>query len=127
MQKLFLTTGVVLVLLLSSFAQSWQPVSAPDDVVLKPETEGDGQQFHLGELIPIKFSYTAKVPGTYFWVGQSSRLAGEHSLKISCLPSTERVSIPPSSPDEVTFGQMLNAPCGGLGGGIGVGCGDLRW
>lgn len=126
MQKLLLTTGVVLILLLSSFAQSSQPVWAPADVVLKLGTEGDGQQFHLGELIPIKFSYTAKVPGKYIWVGQSSKLVGGQSLEISCSPSTERVSTPPTSPDEVTFGQMLNPPCGGVGvgGGIGGGCGD---
>lgn len=124
MQKLFSTTVVVLILLLSSFAQSSQPISAPADVVLKLGTEGDGQQFHLGELIPVKFSYTAKVPGTYIWVGQSRKLVGGQSLEISCSPSTERVSTPPSSPDDVTFGQMLNAPCGGVGGGIGVGCGN---
>lgn len=124
MQKLFFMTGVVLILLLSSFAQNPQPVSAPADVVLKLETEGGGQQFHLGELIPIKFSYTAKVPGTYLWVGQSSRLVGGHPLNISCSPSTEGVGTSPSSPDEVTFAQMLNAPCGGVGGSIGGGCGD---
>jgi len=124
MQKLFLTTGVVLIFLLSSFGQSSQPVSAPADVLLKLGTEGDGQQFHLGELIPVTFSYTAKVPGTYIWVGQSRKLVRGQSLAISCSPSTERVSTPPSSPDEVTFGQMLNVPCGGVGGGIGGGCGD---
>jgi hypothetical protein len=124
MQKFLLATGVVLILLLSSFAQSSQPVSAPGDVVLKLGTEGDGQQFRLGELIPIKFSYTAKVPGTYIWVGQSRKLVGGQSLEISCSPPTERVSTPPTSPDEVAFGQMLNAPCGGVGVGSGGGCGD---
>lgn len=124
MQKLFLMTGVVLILLLSSFAQSSQPVSAPDDVVLKLGIEGDGRQFHLGELIPIKFSYTAKVPGTYFWVGQNRKLVGGQSLKISCSPSTEHTSTFSSSLDEVTFGQVLNAPCAGVGGGIGGGCVD---
>ncbi len=124
MQKLFLMTGVVLILLLSCFAQSSQPVSAPADVVLKLGIEGDGQLFHLGELIPIKFSYTAKVPGTYFWVSQSRKLVGGQSLNISCSPSTEQISTPPSSPDEDTFGQMLYGPCGGVGGGSGGGCGD---
>ena len=124
MQELFLTTGVVLIFLLSAFGQSSQPVSAPAEVVLKIGTEGDGQQFHLGELIPVEFSYTAKVPGTYIWVGQSNKLVGGHSLEISCSPPTERVSTPPGSPDQVTFGQMLTAPCGGVGGGIGGGCGD---
>jgi hypothetical protein len=127
MQKLFLTTGVVLILLLSSFAQSAQPVSAPADVVLKLGVEGDGHQFHLGELIPVKFSYSAKTPGRYVWVSQSSKLAGGRGLEISCSHSAERASTPPSSPDDVTFGQMLNAPCGGVGGGIGGGCGDCDW
>ena len=124
MQKLFLTTGVLLIFLLSSFGQRSEPVSAPADVILTLGTEGDGQQFHLGELIPVKFSYSAKVPGTYIRVGQSRKLVGGKSLEISCSPSTERVSTPASSPDEVTFGQMLNAPCAGVGGGIGGGCGD---
>lgn len=124
MQRLFLSSGVVLVLLLPLFGQSVQTLPAPADVVLKLGTEGDGQQFYLGELIPVKFSYTAKVPGTYIWVGQSRKLVGGQSFEISCSPSTERVSTPPSSPDEVTFGQILNAPCGGVGGGSGGGCGD---
>ena len=124
MQKLFLTIGLVLILLLSSFAQSSQPVLAPADVVLKLGTEGDGQQFHLGELIPVEFSYTARVPGRYIWVGQSRKLVGGQSLEISCSPSAERVTTPSSSPDDVTFGQMLNAPCGGVGSGTGGGCGD---
>jgi hypothetical protein len=75
MQKLFLTTGVVLVALLSSFAQNAEPVSAPADVILMLGTEGDGHQFHLGELIPVKFSYSAKTSGRYVWVSQSKKLA----------------------------------------------------
>src|ERR1700740_831742 len=98
MQKLFLNPGVVLIFLLSSFGQSSQPVSAPADVALELGIEGHGQQFHLGELIPVKFSYSAKGPGTYIWVGQSRKLVGGKSLEISCSPSTERVSTPPRSP-----------------------------
>ncbi|MDQ1692512.1 MAG: hypothetical protein QOH85_47 [Acidobacteriaceae bacterium] len=124
MQKLFLSIGVVLIVLLSSFAQNVEPVSASADVVLKLGTEGDGHQFHLGELIPVKFSYSAKTPGRYVWVSQSRKLAGGRSLEISCSPSAERVSLNPRSVDDVTFGQMLDAPCGGVGGGGGGGCGD---
>ena len=124
MQKLFLTTGVVLIVLLSSFAQNVEPVSAAADVVLRFETEGDGHQFHIGELIPVKFSYSTGTPGRYIRVSQSSKLVGGRSLEISCSPSTERVNLNPRSVDEVTFGQMLTAPCGGVGGGIGGGCGD---
>jgi hypothetical protein len=124
MQKLFLTTGVVLIVLLSSFAQNVEPVSAAADVVLRFEPEGDGHQFHIGELIPVKFSYTTWTPGRYVWVSQSSKLDGGRSLEISCSPSTERVNLNPRSVDEVTFGQMLTAPCGGVGGGIGGACGD---
>src|SRR4029077_20092720 len=105
MQRLFLTTGVVLIVLLSSFAQNVEPVSAGADVVLKLETEGDGHQFHLGELIPVKFSYGAGTPGRYVWVSQSSKLDGGRSIEISCSPSTERVDLNPRSVDEVTFGQ----------------------
>ena len=124
MQKLFLTIGVVFILPLSSFAQGAQPASVPADVVLKLGTNGDVHQFQLGELIPIEFSYSANTPGRYIWVSQSSKLAGGRSLEISCSPSAERVSTPPSSPHDVPFDQMLHAPCGGIGGGIGGGCGD---
>jgi hypothetical protein len=124
MQKLFLTISVVLILVLPSLAQGPQAVSAPGDVVLKLETDGDGQQFHLGELIPIKLSYTANSPGRYIWVSQSSKLSGGRSVEISCSPPAERVSRSASTPNETTFGQMLNAPCGGVGSGIGGGCGD---
>jgi hypothetical protein len=124
MQNLFLTTVVVLSILLSSLAQNAEPVSAPADVVLKLGTEGDGQQFHVGELIPVKFSYSAKTPGRYILISQSKKLAGGRTLQISCSPSAELVSLNPRSVDDVTFGQMLNAPCGGVGGGFGGGCGD---
>jgi hypothetical protein len=124
MQKLFLTTAIVLIVLPPPFAQSVQPVSAPSDVILELGIEGDGHKFHLGELVPVKFSYSAKNPGKYVWVSQSGKLTGGRSLEISCSPSAERVSTRPTSPDDTTFGQMLNAPCGGVGGGSGGGCGD---
>ncbi len=123
MQKLFLTIGVVLILLPSSFAQRTQPVAAPADVVLELGIEGDGHQFHLGELIPVKFSYSAKTPGRYVQVSQIRKLAGGRSLEISCSPSAERFSLKPRSVDDVTFGEMLNAPCG-VGGGFSIGSGD---
>ena len=63
MQELFLATGVVLIVLLSSFAQNVKPVSAAGDAVLKLETEGDEHLFFLGELIPVKLSYSAGTPG----------------------------------------------------------------
>lgn len=124
MQKLCATTGVVLVVLVSCFAQELQPASAPADVVLKLEIEGGGQQFHLGELIPIRFSYSSSTPGRYISVGQSSKLAGGKPLAISCSPSTELGSTPPHSAGELSFDQLLSAPCGGVGGGGGGGCGD---
>jgi len=46
LQKLFLTTRVVLIVLLSSFAQNVEPVSAAD-VVLKFEPEGTHASFTL--------------------------------------------------------------------------------
>jgi hypothetical protein len=123
MQKRFLTIIVVLLLRLC-FAQGPQPVPAPADVALRLGTDGDGQQFHIGELIPIKFAYTAKTPGRYVFVSKSSKLEDGRPLEFACSPSAERVSTRSNSGDDVTFGQMLNAPCGGVGGGIGGGCGD---
>lgn len=124
MHRLFLTTAVVVTVLRPSSAQNAEPVLATTDVVLQLGTEGDGHQFHLGELIPIKFSYTAETPGRYIWISQSRNLAGGRSLQISCSPSAERVSLNPRSDDDVTFGQMLTSPCGGVGGGFGGGCED---
>jgi len=126
MQRFRLTTGVVLVLVLSSCAQSVDPVPAPADVVLKLETEGNRLRFYLGELIPVRYSYTAKTPGRYVWVGQSSTLAEGRSLEISCSPLAERVSSLPKARDVDSFAQMLQPPCDGegIGGGIGGGCVD---
>ncbi len=124
MQKILLVIGTVVILLLSSFTQDAQPLPAPADVVLTLETEGDVHQFHLGELIPVKFSYSAKAPGRYLWVNQINRLAGGRSLQVSCSPSPQRVSTSPSSLETATFQQMLAAPCGGVGFGFGGGCGD---
>ena len=125
MQKFFSRTGsLVLALLLSSYAQVPKPASAPSDIVLSLGTDGDGRQFHLGELIPVKFAYSAKTPGRYLWVSQSSKLAGGRPLEISCSPSAERVSTQPSSASNGTFAQMLYGACGGVGGGVGGGCGD---
>lgn len=65
MQKLVQTAGVVLIFALVSFAQNMEPVPAPADVILQFRTEGDQQEFRLGELIPVKFSFSADIPGRY--------------------------------------------------------------
>jgi hypothetical protein len=128
MEKPVLPAVVVFILVLSSFAQRVEPgpVPAPADIILELGTEGGEHQFHLGELIPIKFSYRANVPGRYIWTGNGRNLAGGHSLGIECSPAAERVKPHSTLPDDITFSQMLNAPCGGVGfgGGIGGGCGD---
>ncbi len=112
-------------LALSAFAQSVKPVPAPDDIAIKLETEG-GVQFHLGELIPIKFSYSAKVAERYFWVGNGAKLAQGKPLDITCSPAEEQVRNRQPLPERTTFWQMLSATCSGVGaasGGIG-GCRD---
>ena len=124
MRRLFSTICVVLIAPLSSFAQDVEPAPAPSDVVLNLGTDGDGHQFRLGELIPIKFSYSAKTPGRYVLVSQSRKLAGGRSLEISCSPSAERVVPRPEGGGGLTFERMLTAPCGGVGGGVGGGCAD---
>ena len=128
MRKLCLTGGVVLLAGLSFLAQNPTPVPAPTEVVLRLSTEGDRHQFHLGELIPVKFSYSAPVSGKYIWVSQSVKLTGGHGLDVSCSPSAEPVTRKELvSGAEDKFGAMLNAPCGGVGGGVGLGCGDCDW
>jgi hypothetical protein len=124
MQKIFVTIGLVLFVLLSSFAQNVDPVSAPADVLLKLETQAEQRQFHLGEFIPVTFSYSATTPRRYVWVTQSSKLAAGRSLEISCSPAAENVGGSARSGDDMTFARILNAPCGGAGGGYSSGCAD---
>lgn len=124
MQKILITGGVAFSLLSSSFAQRTEPIPAPAEVILQFGTEGDMNRFHLGELIPVQYSYSSRIPGIYFWVPENRKLAGWRSLEISCSPAVERVNRYPTSPDVMTFGQMLNAPCGGMGSAGGAGCGD---
>jgi hypothetical protein len=77
MEKPVLAAVVVFTLVLSSFAERVEPMPAPADVALELGTEGGEHQFHLGELIPIKFSYSRAVPDTFGPVtARSSRRGG---------------------------------------------------
>jgi len=125
MQKIFVTIGLALFVLLSSSAQDVAPVPAPADVALTLATEADLHRFHLGELIPVMFSYSATIAGRYIWVSHSSTLAGRRSVEITCKPEVERVSGNSESFADLTFARILNAPCGGVGrSGYDAGCGD---
>jgi hypothetical protein len=119
-----LLIAVVFMLALSPFAQNVDPLPAPEDVVLQLGTEGS-VQFHLGELVPINFSYSAKVAGKYFWVG-NGKLVQWKALEITCSPAAERVQDRQSLPERTTFWQMLSANCSGVGagGGFAGGCFD---
>jgi hypothetical protein len=126
MQRCFQTAGAILVLGIPLCAQSAEPIPAPADLILQLSTEGDQHQFRLGELIPIKYSYSAEISGKYILVSQSQKLAGGHDLEISCSPPGERVSQSLSSPEFGRFAEMLHATCdqNGVGAGGAGGCGD---
>jgi hypothetical protein len=124
MQKIFATIGLVLSVLLSSSAQGVAPVPAPPDVALKLGTEADALRFHLGELIPITFSYRASIPGRYIWVTRSSTLAAGRSVEIACKPAAEPPSGMPKSGPDLTFAQTLIATCGDVGGSAFGACAD---
>jgi hypothetical protein len=82
MEKPVLAAVVVFTLVLSSFAERVEPMPAPADVALELGTEGGEHQFHLGELIPIKFSYSASGPG-YIWTGNGTKFAAGGTLSKS--------------------------------------------
>jgi hypothetical protein len=127
MKKPVLTAVAVFILVPPSLGQRVERVEvSAGDVALELGIEGGQQQFHLGELIPIKFSLSANGPSRYIWVGNVAKLAGGRSIEISCSPQAERVTPYPTSMDDQAFGLMLNAVCGGMGvgGGSGGGCGD---
>ncbi len=125
MKRLFLTAAVILLLGVSSIAQSTEPVPAPTEVVLNFSTEADQRTFHLGELIPIRFSYVATRPDRYILVSQNKKLNGGRGFEVACSPSAETVRRPPLPSDGGNkFDEMLVAPCGGVGGGVGGGCVD---
>jgi hypothetical protein len=123
MRELFLTGLVILLLGWPSFAQYAEPVPAPAEVILNFSTENDQHQFHLGELIPVKFSYSTATPGKYMWVSLNNKLTAGHGLEITCSPSAEPVRRSPLIGPDDRFERMLNS-CGGVGGGFGGGCGD---
>jgi hypothetical protein len=123
MNKVLRSSCVILILLLPVLGQSIEPVLAPSDVTLHFSTEGDQHQFHLGELIPIKYSYRSETPGKYFLVGLSNKLAGGRPVEVSCSPSVERVSRLPLVPGGMTLDAMLNS-CGGVAFGSGGSCMD---
>jgi hypothetical protein len=125
MPKPFQVAGVILILGLSLLAQSDEPVPAPGDVTLHFSTDGDQDQFHLGELIPIEYSYSAEISGKYFLVSQSTKLEGGRGLEISCSPEVQLVRPSLPLPEGTTFEAMLNS-CGGVGGGFGGACEDCN-
>src|SRR6266478_10154140 len=111
MRKTCLTVGVVLLVGMSLFPQNTTPLPAPADVTLTLSTEGDRHQFHLGELIPVKFSYSAAVSGKYVWVSQNTKLTGGHGLDFACSPFAESAGPTPfvlGANDK--FGEMLMVP-----------------
>jgi hypothetical protein len=121
MQKPILTGVMVLLLGLSS-AGNTEPLPAPAEVILNFSTEGDQGQVHLGELIPVKFSYSAATAGRYIRVSQNHKLTAGHGLEVTCSPPVDPVRRSPAmTVVDDRFGKMLN-PCGGVGGGFGGGC-----
>jgi hypothetical protein len=126
MKGLFQTADAILVFGMLSCAQSTEPIPAPTDLILQLSTEGGQHQFRLGELIPIKYSYSAEISGKYMLVSPGQKLAGGHDLEISCSPPGERVSQRLTSPEFERFEEMLDAPCdqNGVGAGSGGTCGD---
>lgn len=122
----FLQPAAALILVSSMFAQSAEPALAPPGVILQLKTEGGQQQFHVGELIPVQYSYSADIPDKYLLVSQSNRLLGGRGLEISCSQSGKQVEAQQGPSSEIIrFGEMLYAGCGGVGSGgsIGGGCG----
>src|SRR5947207_3271522 len=98
MQRFCRTASVFLILMSALWAQSAEPVPASGDVSLQFGTDGGDQLlFHLGELIPVTFSYAADIPGKYILVSQSAKLVGGRALEISCLPWAERINSAPVS------------------------------
>jgi hypothetical protein len=97
MPRLLQTTGAILVFGMPLCAQSTEPIPAPTDLILQLSTEGDQHQFRLGELITIKYSYSAEISGKYIWVRRNQKLARGSDLGISCSPPTERTSTMPHS------------------------------
>jgi hypothetical protein len=121
--RLFSANALVLALTLTSVAQSPKPLPAGPDVTLTFTTEDNQHQFHLGELIPITFSYRAGSPGKYILVSLSNKLVGGRGIEVSCVPSAEQAERTHLGINDDIFEQMLYT-CVGHGGGIGGGCAD---
>lgn len=126
MRTLFLSLLVSSAFLRLSLAQDSRPISARDDVSLRLEIVGPLREFHLGELIPIKYSYASRTAGRYLWVNQSVDLDGGRPVEFSCTPPEGGVSDDPRLNDRVGFDQLLVASCGGFVGGFGGSCGDCE-
>ena len=130
MQKLLLTAIVTFFSCFSSFAQNIEPVPAPADVLLNFTTENDRHQFHLGEFIPITYSYAATTPGKYAWVVSSSKIVGSRGLQVTCSPAADPPRLPPwlAQADRAAkdkFDEMLNPLCPGAGRGMGGSAGGV--
>jgi hypothetical protein len=124
MLKVLLTTTVLL-FGPSVLAQDNQPLPAPGDVKLEFSTAGDQHQFHLGELIPVSFAYSAAIPGKFIQVSSSNKLIGGRGIQIACSPAAEPIRFSPALSWAVNRFEAMLQVCGGVaGGGIGSACGD---
>ena len=88
----------------------WNHPCAPE-VVLQVRTEGDQRQFRLGDVIPVRFSYSSSVTGRYLFVMEGNKLTGGHGREISCSPAAERNDALPSLNALQRFQEMLLTPC----------------
>lgn len=107
-------------------AQEMKPLPAPSEVKLAFTTKGGQHQFHLGEPIPTKYSYTADLPGRYILVSLNHKLWAGRGLEVRCSPEVwETKKLPTFSDGGDIFEKMLNScPGYGFGAGQGGGCGD---
>ena len=107
------------------YGQQADRLPAPSDVKLEFRTKGDQHQFHLVELIPIQYSYSAEIPDKYFLVSENDKLIGGRGLEIECSPEAQNIKTLPVFFRGDNFRKMLySCPGYGFGGQASGSCRD---
>ncbi|HET9743601.1 MAG TPA: hypothetical protein VFQ00_12685 [Terriglobales bacterium] len=110
-KRIPLLASVLLMLANLGQAQAPEPIPAPDDILFQFQTQSGQTRFHLGETIPVTFTFSSSSQGQYVFTDCG---AWHRPMNISCSPATDIPIRSLAHPEFNEFERMLS-PCLGPG------------
>jgi hypothetical protein len=117
-QNMFGLLTILLLIPLFSYAQKSIPIPAPDDVSLRFSTEDGRNEYHLGEPIKVKFSFSGSARSRDLYVDLSPDCAWGVDgcrMEVKCEPAGEPVVTADYFGTYDKFQRVLVGACQGKG------------